>query len=53
MLSVIEHLNKVPQGKQRCYELQDGLMNTSLAVISHAPHRFLGLTKVIERFLEL
>ncbi|CEG35275.1 uncharacterized protein PHALS_09402 [Plasmopara halstedii] len=28
-------------------------MNTSLAVISHAPHRFLSLTKVIKCFLEL
>ncbi|CEG40648.1 Ribonuclease H-like domain [Plasmopara halstedii] len=39
MRSVIEHLNKSPQGKQ--------------PVISHAPHRFLSLTKVNERFLEL
>ncbi|CEG41374.1 uncharacterized protein PHALS_11724 [Plasmopara halstedii] len=53
MRSVIEHLNKSPQGKQRFNELQDELMNTSLAVISHAAHRFLSLTKVIKRCLEL
>ncbi|KAL7691048.1 putative HAT dimerization domain, ribonuclease H-like superfamily [Plasmopara halstedii] len=33
MRRVIEHLNKSPQGKQRFYELQEELMNTSSAML--------------------